>query len=161
MGKKIVPMYLLLALVYCLPQLILAQSHAYTFEQIDSLQKVDKRNVVVFIYTDWCRYCHAMKNTSFKNDKIKDLLKEQFWFAELNAEVNQEILFNGNKFKYKPSGINTGVHELAEQLGTIDGKLSYPALCILNADYEIIFQYNEFLSADDLKKILTKLVNKS
>lgn len=67
------------------------------------------------------------------------------------------VQFNGGIFKYKPSGNNTGIHELAEQLGTVDHKLSFPTLCFLNANYEIIFQYNQYINSNDLKTILHRL----
>jgi hypothetical protein len=74
--------------------------------------------------------------------------------VQFNAEEKQDIVFNKNIFTYKPTGNNTGIHELAEQLGTVNGKLSYPSCCILNAENEIIFQYDGFLFVNDLLKVL-------
>ena len=85
-------------------------------------------------------------------------MDNSFWFVDLNAEERRTISFHDRAFKYKPTGDNTGVHELAEQLGTFEGKLSYPALCILNEDYEIIFQYDQFLSAEKLQIALTAIL---
>lgn len=141
-----------------LPLSAFSQLQSYSFAQLDSLQKSEKKNIVVFIHTDWCRYCQSMKNTTFKDKKVIQLLNEKFWFADLNAEEKQDIIFNGHTFKYKPTGSNTGIHELAEQLGTVNDKISYPALCILNADYEIIFQYDQFLSSVDLLKVLNEVL---
>jgi hypothetical protein len=98
-----------------------------------------------------------MINTTFKDDSVTLILNDNYWFAKLNAEENTVINFNDHDFKFNPTGNNTGIHELAEQLGTINGKVSYPTLCILNSNYEIVFQYNQFLSADNLIQILTKL----
>jgi thioredoxin-related protein len=141
-------------MVILLPLSAFSQLKSYSFTELDSLQKTEKRNIIIFIHTDWCRYCQAMKNTTFKNEKMIKLLNEKFWFGDLNAEEKQDITFNGNTFKYKPTGNNTGIHELAEQLGIIEGKIAYPVLCILNSNYEIIFQCNEFLSSDGLLKVL-------
>lgn len=133
------------------------QVSTHQFEQIDSLQKIQKRNIIVFIHTDWCKYCQAMQNTTFKNENIIHQLNEKFYFIDFNAEEEKSIRFNGHTFKYKPTGPNTGIHELAEQLATIDGKVSYPTICILNSNYEIVFQYNHFLSSKDLLRILSTL----
>lgn len=151
----------MLTAVIFLPLLAFSQLQSYSFAQLDSLQKTEKKNIVVFIHTDWCKYCQSMKNTTFKDKKVIQLLNENFWFADLNAEEKQDIIFNGHTFKYKPTGNNTGIHELAEQLGAINGKVSYPALCILNADYEIIFQYDQFLSSADLLKVLNEILKNS
>ena len=134
------------------------QPRVHSFEQIDSLQKIAPRNTVVFIHTDWCRYCQAMKNTTLKNKVLTKLLNDSFWFVDLNAEEKRNITFHNRIFKYKPTGENTGVHELAEQLGTYDGRLSYPALCVINEAYEIVFQYDQFLSADNLQIALNAIL---
>lgn len=129
----------------------------YTFEQIDGLQRLETRPIVIFIHTDWCKYCQNMKNTTFQNEQIIEILNKQFYFVDLNGEEKRSITFQNHTFHYKPTGHNTGVHALAAALGTIDGTLSYPALCILNQHNEIIFQYNAFLDAKTLQKILDAL----
>ncbi len=135
-----------------------AQLQSYSFPEIDSLQSIEKRHIVIFIHTDWCKYCQVMKNTTFTNDRVFSILNENFWFADLNAEEKEDINFYGHTFRYKPNGSNTGVNELAEQLGTVHGKVSYPTLCILNPDYEIIFQYDQFLTTEELKKVLERVM---
>jgi len=154
-------MLLLLIMVSLLPLSIFAQLESYSFSELDSLQTAEEKNMVVFLHTDWCRYCQVMKNTTFTDEKIINLLNEEFWFADLNAETKQDIDFHGHTFKYKPTGYKTGTHELAEQLGTINGKMTYPTICILNAEYEIIFQYGELLSANELLGVLKKILVKN
>lgn len=129
----------------------------YQFELIDSLQKVEKRNIAIFIHTDWCKYCLTMQNTTLKDDNIIYQLNNHYYFIELNAELRKDIVFNGNKFAYKPTGINIGIHELAEQLASMNKEIAYPTLCFLNTKYEIIFQYNQFINSKDLAKILIQL----
>lgn len=134
-----------------------AQLKAYQFEQLDSLQKKEARPVVVFIHTEWCKYCAAMQNTTFKNKEVVSTLNERFYFIDLDAEEKRTITMLGSTFKFKPTGNNTGIHELAEQLGRINGELSYPTLSFLNSNYEITFQYPQFINAADLLTILNKL----
>lgn len=143
--------------VFTLQNSLLAQASAYEFEQIDSLQKLEKRNIVVFIHTDWCKYCQNMLNTSFKNARNIKLLNSKYYFIKLNAEERRVIQFNNHSYNFKPTGSNTGIHELAEQLASIEGKVSYPTLCILNPENEIAFQNNQFINAKDLHDILTKI----
>lgn len=159
MRKNNILFFMLIAVIF-LPLSAFAQLQSYSFAQLDSLKKAEKKNIVVFIHTDWCRYCQSMKNTTFKNKEIIKLLNEKFLFTDLNAEEKQDIIFNEHTFKYTPTGSNTGIHELAEQLGTMQGKISYPTLCILNAEHEIIFQYNQFLSSADLLKVLNEVLKK-
>jgi thioredoxin-related protein len=143
--------------VFLQAQSLFAQIKTVRFEQIESLQKIEKRNVVVFIHTDWCKYCQTMQNTTFTNDSIIYKLNTQFYFIDLNAEQKENIVFNGRTFKYKPTGTNTGIHELAEQLATVDNQVAYPTLCFLNSNKEIIFQYYQFINSTDLSTLLTRL----
>lgn len=146
---------LFLAILVCtFPVLLTAQAITIDFYQLDSIQKTEERNTVVFIYTDWCKYCQQMKNTTFKNDSVINLLNKQFYFVTFNAETKEDITYNKHKFRYKPIGNNTGIHELAEQLGTVNGKLNYPTLCILNKKNEIIFQYGGFISSEEFIEVL-------
>ena len=102
------------------------------FESLDSLQRQAPRTIVVFLHTDWCKYCHTMKNTTFKDQKVELLLNDHFYFVSFDGESEEDVEFLGRTFKYKSTGKNTGVHELAEQLGTKNGTLNYPTLTFLN-----------------------------
>ncbi|MDO8998905.1 MAG: thioredoxin fold domain-containing protein [Bacteroidota bacterium] len=148
---------LILSTVLLLPKNSFSQIKLFQFEQIDSLMKVEKRKIVVFIHTDWCKYCATMKHTTFKKDSVIEFLNKHFYFIDLNAEEKLNINFNKHTFKYKPTGASTGINELAEQLGTVDGKISYPTLCFLNSEYEIIFQYNQYINSTQLLGILARL----
>lgn len=136
----------------------MSQDYAISFEQLDSLQKQEPKPVMVFLHTDWCKFCANMKNTTFQNEQIQALLSDKFYFVSFDGESKKDVNFMGNTFSYKPTGANTGVHELAEQLGTKDGEVSYPTLTFLNAQYEILHQHNSFLSAKNLKKTLNRLL---
>ncbi len=99
-----------------------------------------------------------MKRTTVKSKEVVSGLNEKFYFIDFNGESKRDIKMLNHVFKFKSTGNNTGVHELAEQLGTIDKKVSYPTMCFLNENNEIIFQHNQFISATDFTKILNKLV---
>ena len=136
-----------------------AQLNTVSFTELDSLQKVEQRNVVVFIHTDWCKYCLQMKSTTFRNDSVVNVLNKLFYVVDLNAESKKVITYGGYEFKFKPTGSNTGIHELAEQLGMINGKLDFPTVSVLNAKNEIVFQNGGFLQTDELLAVLMALQN--
>ena len=100
-----------------------------------------------------------MKSTTFKNNEIIQQLNETFYFVDFNAEEKRTISFNNQQFQFKPTGNNSGIHKLAIQLGTLNNKVNYPVLCVLNEQYEIIFQHTGFLSAKDFKLLLDKIGN--
>lgn len=133
------------------------QDYALTFEKLEELQNEESKPVVVFLHAPWCNFCENMKQTTFKNDEVKELLSEDFYFVSFDGESKENVTFLGNTFKFKPTGANTGIHELAEQLGSKDGVVSYPTIVFLNEEYEILHQEDAFLSAKQLKKVLKRL----
>lgn len=147
-----------LCLLLALSNDTIAQPATYSFAAIDTLQQADPRPVVVFIHTDWCRFCSAMKTGTFTDEAVVEVLNEHFYFVDFDGESTRPVIFKGRTYNHKPTGANTGVHELAEVLGSINGKIAYPTLCILNSDYEIIFQHNSFMNADELMGVLDYLI---
>lgn len=148
---------IIFALFFALAKPGQAQVETVSFEMLDSLQSVERKKVMVFIHAEWCRYCKVMKNKVFKDEQVASKIQKEYYFVDLDAESKVGIKFRGYDFKFLPTGKKTGVHELAQQLGAVDGKLEFPTLTILNADYEIIFQYNAFLSKRELLKVFDRL----
>jgi len=131
------------------------QLKTYTFEEVDNLK--EQKPIVVFLNADWCTYCKVMENTTFKNEKIISRLNDDFHFISFNGESKDAVTFQNQIFKYKSTGKNTGVHELAEALGTYKGKLLYPTTVILNTNKEIIFQYPYLLRPKAFLKVLREI----
>lgn len=129
----------------------------YTFSEVDSLSQQKPKPIAVFIYTDWCKICYGMKKTTFKNKKVIQLLNDHFYFITLNGEEKKDLTFLGKTFVYKPTGTNTGVHELANELAAIQKRISYPTTTFLNSKFVIQLQINGLYSAKKMEKILSKL----
>lgn len=146
--------FLLILTVFLFNMNAYAQLSTFSFEEVDSLQKQSPRPVVIFIHTDWCKFCKIMENNILQDELIIDQLNSRFYFVSFNAEDRRDILFREHIFKFKPNGQGTGQHELALQLGSIQGKLSFPSICILNDKYEIIFQYDQLMGKEDLAEVL-------
>lgn len=148
--------YILLIFFWTIPSGF-AQLKTYTFEEAEILSKENPKPFVVFTHTDWCKYCKMMENSTFKNPEIIKVLNTDFYFISLDAESKKDIFFNNHSFKFKPQGPNTGVHELASALATINSEVIYPTLTILESDFSIVFQKHSLLNAKDLIVILEKI----
>ena len=129
-----------------------AQIRKIEFKEIETLQLKTPKPLVVLIMTSWCKYCHAMKNIMNKDPNVLALLNDKFYTTFLDAEYKGEIFFAGRSFKNR-----TGLHELARELGTINGKISYPTIAILNTKNEIVYQYDGFLPPRTILTILKKI----
>lgn len=135
-----------------------AQNATIPVHQLDSLLVAEQKPVLFFIHTDWCRYCLMMEQQVFTDPEIATQLGEDFYFVKLNAEDRTPITFSGRTFSFLSTGANTGIHELARELGTIDGKIAYPTITILNKQMEIIFQHGSAVKKQQFKKILKAAV---
>ena len=147
--------YILLIFFWAMPSGF-AQLKIHTFEEAEKLSKENPKPFVVFIHTSWCNYCKMMENSTFKNAEIIDLLNSDFYFISLDAESKDDICFNNHTFQFKPKGQNTGIHELATALATINSQVVYPTVTILKSDFSIVFQKHSFLSGKELLVILEK-----
>ncbi|MNX54723.1 Thiol:disulfide interchange protein DsbD [compost metagenome] len=148
--------YILLIFFWVIPSGF-AQLKTYSFQEAEELTKSKPKPVVIFIHTSWCNYCKMMENSTFKNPEVINLLNNDFYFISLDAESKEEIHFNNHTFKFKPKGQNTGIHELATALATIDSEVIYPTITILEYDLSILFQKHSFLNAKALLTILEKI----
>ena len=136
---------------------VLGQMKMYSFSELESLNKIEPRPILVFVHTSWCKYCKMMENSTFKNQEAIQLLNNDFYFVSLNAEDQSDITFLNHTFKFKPTGKNTGVHELAVELATIDNTIAYPTIVGLASDYSILFQKHSYTNAKELITLLQKL----
>ncbi|MFY0603942.1 MAG: DUF255 domain-containing protein [Flavobacteriaceae bacterium] len=155
---------LLILLFICVNTIIYSQEKKvlkiYSFAEVEKLHKVTPKPIVVFIYTDWCNICHGMDKNTFTDNKVITLLNKSFYFIKLDGEEKKDITFLGKKFVYKPSGVNTGSHELAIELATIRKRVSYPTTTILDNNFTIAIQLKGFRNKKEMKSILTRASKK-
>ncbi len=134
-----------------------AQLKTYTFQEAEQLVIENPKPIVVFTHTSWCNYCKMMENSTFKNSELISQLNENFYFVSLNAETKEPITFNNHTFQFKPTGTNTGIHELATALATIDKQVVYPTLTVLDTNNTILFQQHSYITAKALMRILERM----
>tara|TARA_R110002073_G_scaffold325109_1_gene503742 strand:- start:1758 stop:2231 length:474 start_codon:yes stop_codon:yes gene_type:complete len=127
----------------------------YSFEEVEKLHKVMPKPIVVFIQADWCKICHGMEKTTLANEKVIELLNKSFYFVKLNGEQKEEITFLGKTFVFKPYG-NSGTHELALELATIDKRMVYPTTTILDKEFGIVLQLDGLVNKRRMTSILKK-----
>jgi thioredoxin-related protein len=148
--------YILLIFFWTIPSGF-AQLKTHSFEEAEKLCKENPKPFVIFIHTSWCKYCKMMENSTFKNPEVNKILNTDFYFISLDAESKEDIYFNNNTFKFQPKGQNTGIHELATELATIDSQVVYPTIVVLETDFSIVFQKHSFLNVKELLVVLEKI----
>ena len=110
--------------------------------ELDSIMKTEPRPVVILLTTEWCTYCKMQKSLLLKAKQNTD----KIYFTEFDAETKEAVTFNGKIYTYKPTGIDTGVNELAIILANRgDSTLAYPAWVILDKNYKPVYVYQGVL----------------
>ena len=129
------------------------------FNNLDSLFTVEDRPVVVFFQAEWCKFCHQMKQTTLSDNGISNLLDSNFYFIPFDVETREDVQYSGQVFSYNPTGTNTGIHEIALELTTIEYQIELPALCVFHSQNEVLFQHNGLMSVEELEVVLDALRN--
>lgn len=106
-----------------------------TFEEAQKRSKAEKRPVFIDVYTDWCGWCKVMDKNTFSDPAVAKLLNEKFYAVKFNGEQKEDVIFDGNTFKFVPSGRN-GYHQLAAAL--LNNQLSYPTVVFLDENFKMI-----------------------
>ena len=154
---KLKQVILTLGIFYLIPIILHGQEAdliEYTFDDLPRIQSQEMRHVFVFLTADWCKYCKNVELNSFKNEEVIDQLNKNFYTIIFDVEERLDINLFGREFKYKSTGLNTGVHELAELIGAINGILDTPTFLIFDQNLQIIYQYSGFMKT---KEVLTLL----
>ncbi len=144
--------YAIVSVIVLLSLSVTGQNKALKFEELNTLQAKEAKPIVVLISTNWCKFCNAMKNSMLKNKKLSTLLADKYRTVFLDADDKSSITFAGRTFRHEQ-----GVNGLAKELGTIDGQVSYPTLCILNKQNEILYQHDGYMSPDAMAHVLANL----
>lgn len=142
---------------------LFAGFHAYpqevnwiSFNELTNKMRTEPKSIVVFIHTDWCKFCAMQENSTFSDPKVVNELNENFYPVRLNAEEKNDIIFLNRQYRYKPSGAGTGYHELAELLGKKDGKMSFPSTILLSKSWQVVKRETGFLTSNQFLEFLAK-----
>ncbi len=116
-----------------------------SFDELPAKMREEKKPILLFFYTDWCKYCQLQKNTTFQNESVISKLNAAYYPIKINGETTKEIDFLGRKYQYQPS---TKTHEFLEQLMQQDGKFSFPTTTFITKDLSMVVKKDGYLSKE-------------
>ncbi len=123
-----------------------------TWEDALAMSKVEKKKVIIDVYTDWCRYCKKMDKATFQNPDVAKYINENYYAIKFNAERREDIEFKGNTYKFVRGG-RRGYHELAAQL--LKGDMKYPTTVFLDEDLNVIQPLGGYQDASTMEMIIS------
>lgn len=141
----------MLFIYFCLAQITFGQDGNLNVSQLQDSIKTQPKPAMLLIHTDWCTYC-AMQKQQLGDRSGQN----RVYLAEFNAEQKEEVAFKGQIYKFKPTGRNTGTHELVKQL-VGNKKISYPLWVILDEQLNVLDTYSGYLRPEEFDKIIEVL----
>ena len=76
--------HLLLILILGIQAVSQAQTIQWTaFSHLSDSLRAQKKPLMIFIHTDWCKYCKMQENTSFKDPELSEQLNQHFYCIKL------------------------------------------------------------------------------
>jgi uncharacterized protein YyaL (SSP411 family) len=97
-----------------------------TPEEMYSRYTLNKKPILVDVYTNWCHYCKVMDKTTWANDSVIAYVNEHFYMVKINAESTTPYQWMGTQFEYNKQ---YKVNMLAVKL--LGGQMSYPSTVVL------------------------------
>jgi len=100
-----------------------------TLAQAMEKMKIEKRPILIDLYTDWCGWCKVMDKKTYTNKNVSQYLAAKFYPVKIDAESKGAYTFNGKTYNFN-SKYKT--NEFALYL--TQGQLSYPTTVIIPVD---------------------------
>jgi len=136
----------------------ISESETGTIQWVDintamSKQKDIPKFVLVDLYTSWCGWCKKMDDNTFSDPSIVKSVSENFHAVKFDAEQQTTLLYNGVEYKYTENG-GRGLHQLAKDWGTVNGRIGYPTVVVLDASGNKLAAYPGYKDVEQMNKLL-------
>lgn len=110
------------------------------------------KKILVDVYTDWCVWCDRMDSITFRDPDLAGYINQHFYAIRLDAELDEELIYQGNSYEYTEKGPK-GHHELAAKL--LKGRMSYPSVVFLDEEHKVIQSIVGFKTPNQFEPIAT------
>jgi thioredoxin-related protein len=123
-----------------------------TLEQATEAQKKEPRKVLLDLYTDWCGWCKKMEASTFSDPFIVNYINKHFYAVKLNGEGKDPIIFKGKEY-VNASINNRNTQQLAWELGSVNNRLGYPTVVILDEDMNKLSTYPGYKDVEAMESL--------
>lgn len=126
------------------------------FEHLGDSLRTERKPLLVFIQTSWCKFCKMQEHTTFADKDLTQELNRKFYLLRLDAESKADILFLGRTYPFNPNGY----HELAETLAKGNGEITFPTTLLFSENLQLLKRYSGYVGPEELKSVLRNYLRK-
>ena len=128
-----------------------------SLEKFNSIFNENPKPILLYFSTNWCSYCMIQKKQLKKEDELLQILNNDIYFIEIDAEANQSIIFLGREYK---SSSNGKMHSFLEEFIDKKDQISYPYWVLISKEFKIEMKYTGLIKNKPLKLLLKKYLQK-
>jgi len=104
-----------------------------SIEEAIKLNKETPKPIMIDVYTDWCKWCKVMDESTFQDPAMIEYVNQHFYAVKLDAEQKETITLNGNSYAYQQMG-KRGLHTIVVEL--LGQRPSYPSVVLLDKNMQ-------------------------
>ena len=147
---KTLRLFSIIILLLCGTIISKAQSVQWlTFEEAFEKSKEDKRKFIIDIYTDWCKWCKKMDQTTFSDSAVIAVINNNYYAIKFDAEQKDPIEYQNNTYNYETRIWRGGYHQLAAKITNNNVKL--PSVVFLDENTEILQSIGGYRNAYEME----------
>src|SRR4051812_31015754 len=77
--------------------------HWISLQELNEQYYKNPKPILIDVYTEWCGWCKQMDRTTYQNSKLAAYVNEKYYAVKFDAESNDTVFFNKQKFAYNPA----------------------------------------------------------
>src|SRR4051812_40529956 len=104
--KKITIFLFVLSLAFASRSLAQDAASGIKWMSITEAEKLSKdhpKKILIDVYTDWCRWCKQLDNSTYNDPAIIKYVNDNFYAVKLNAESKDKIVYQGKEYAFDPA----------------------------------------------------------
>ena len=128
----------------------------------ETLSAKYNKNMLLFFFRDNCDFCEKMKNQTFTDPSVIELINNNFFPVMINGKSKDPIIYNKKEFindKPNPED-NPYFHNLFKELVELKNENYYwPTIVIVNGKHKKIIQGSGFWPKEQLLRNLRGIIS--